>query len=217
MTICTCPECGYDKLSTLAKTCPVCGVPHPFGNGMKTGGSGARSAPIDRVERLMLGHANGEPLSWLVIDASPEEGIALILSERVIAKHEYAHADLAWQESELRTWMIEDFAYGFLSSEEQAIVVGEPFVLTAHQADLLGSDDARKAWPTAALAAEGDPSSGDGAVPYWLCTKGTDCGDIQIITSQGRIYAHGLPPDNEEVGVRPAMWIRLADALENDS
>lgn len=216
MAICKCPECGYEKLSTLARTCPICGVPYPFGNVSAQSGAASEGPPITRVERLMLGRANGEPLSWLVIDAEPDDGLALVITERVIAKHAYADTDRPWVESDLHTFLAEDFSYSYLSSEEQALVVGEPFILTAEQAKSLGSDSARKAWPTAELAAKSGPESKEGTIPYWLCTKGTDCGDIQIVTSQGRIYSHGIGPDNDEIGVRVAMWIRLAEELKDD-
>lgn len=216
MAICKCPECGYDKLSTLARECPVCGIPYPFGNGPAHDGMPIGGSPIMRVERLEFGHAKGEPLSWLVIDTEPDEGIALVISERVIAKQAYADTDLTWMESDLHTWMVEDFAYGYLSSDEQALIVGEPFILTARQAECLGSDTTRKAWPTAELAAKGGPIPGEGTIPYWLCTRGSDCGNVQIVTAQGRVYAHGIPPDDDEIGVRPAMWIRLSQESEDD-
>ena len=210
MTMCTCPECGHGKLSTLARTCPECGAPSPyFGNSFAVGDD-AVLIPVARAERILLGHAKGEPLSWLVLDADRSKGVALAVSERVIARHEYAGIDLSWEESDLRTWMVEDFAYGYLSSDEQELIVGEPFILTSQQARLFRSDGARKAWPTAQLSQGGEHEPGDGAIPYWLSTKGTDCGCIQIVTAQGRIYAHGLPPDDERMGVRPAVWIRLA-------
>lgn len=215
MAICKCPECGYDKLSTLARACPICGTPYPFGNAFGGEEPTSKRSPITRIERLVFGRANGEPLSWLVIDTEPDEGIVLVISERIIAKRAYSDTDRPWLESDLHTWMVEDFSFACLSSEEQALVVGEPFILASDQAEKLGSDSARRAWPTAELAAKEGSAPRDGAIPYWLCTKGADRGTIQIVTARGRIYSHGWSP-SEEIGVRPAMWLRLTKESDKD-
>ena len=124
---------------------------------------------------------------------------------------EETFAEDGFEESGLRTWLNEVILFDMFDTKERAAVEGGAFCLDAAQAESLIEDDAdRIAFPTAyaALRAYGDECGN--AACWWLADPGgPDC--AQFVRHDGQVYPFGMNAEYN-YGVRPALWVKYADA-----
>jgi hypothetical protein len=53
--------------------------------------------------------------------------------------------------------------------------------------------------------------------PWWLRMNGGSNHYVAVVTEDGRIDLTGVDSDTDEVGIRPAMWIRTRCAEDDDA
>ena len=152
---------------------------------------------------------------WIVLKEC--DGKALLLSRDIIDWEMY-HGEntfferakpTTWEKCNLRELMKDYYEKGFTAGEKVRILTNELgdhlFLLTAEEADrYLRTKECRIAEMIMA-----DGSKVFRERPYWwLNTTGAEECMQQVMTPEGEIDDEGIDNDADEVGVRPAMWVK---------
>lgn len=177
-----------------------------------------------------------EPIRWIVLDV--QDGSALLLSQNILDCHQYhnSETDIFWEDCSLREWLNNDFYAAAFSTEEMNRIVqttadnsleqnydgfkntmetaGNPtedkvFALSYAEAwQYFGADSDRTAQPTAYAQARGcytDKENGNSW--WWLRSPGRFLTNGADVNTDG--YLDSDIVDRSDIGVRPAVWIRL--------
>lgn len=169
-----------------------------------------------------------EEIEWRVL--AVEDGRALLISECGLdarAFNEDLSKGNAWETSDLREWLASDFAEGAFSDAERARIDGEPFCLSAEEAEeYFESDKDRMCQMTAYARAQGAYThSGNDekdlwsclldwrtthylACPWWLSSPAINGEHAAQVRLEGYVDAYG--GRDVDVGgnaVRPALWV----------
>lgn len=178
-------------------------------------------------------NSNGaEPIEWLVLDRDGDR--ALLLSQQVLDAQPFCEssAEAEWNTSDVRAWLNDAFLDKAFSADAQERLIevatgdGEAdcsdrvFLLSsAEEGRYFRSDEARMAFPTAYALAQGAPvdaENPEGGCEWWLRTvMGSDERGVACIAPSGSdammlLWESGSPKG----GVRPAIWVRLAQYQE---
>ncbi len=168
------------------------------------------------------------PIEWLVLQTRPQEGRALLLSKYILDWElfgEWGHltqrGDQAWEISYLRKRLNEDLLPDWFTPEERERIL--PFCTqTSDRLGLLSYGEVKRFFPEdgsagALLPLTFDPGDGGkqnkpiewSAEPatWWTRTPGEEWGTMVCVGSDGKFQLCGA--DWDEIGVRPAMWVRL--------
>ena len=159
------------------------------------------------------GHLDGKPIRWKVLD---EDGRArLLFAEEPVAflpyNRERDHTN--WSECSLRRWLNKEFIEQSFTLAERMDILLTPV-----------RNDTEERWKV-----ENGPSTRDkafvfnrpeleGYFPtkegracgqwYWLRGHGWSMLSPMAIYTDGSLYEYGVNKNSDEVGVRPAMWVR---------
>lgn len=176
--------------------------------------------------------SNGaEPIEWLVLDRDGDR--ALLLSQQVLDAQPFCEssAEAEWNTSDVRAWLNDAFLNAAFSAEAQekleethsgddAVGTDRVFLLSsADEGRYFQSDEARMAFPTAYALAQGAPveaENPEGGCQWWLRTvMEGDARGVAYIAPSGSdammlLWEGGSPKS----GVRPAVWVRLAQYQE---
>lgn len=160
---------------------------------------------------------DNDPILWRVLTV--QNGLALLLSEKVLDAHRYDTSSKNWEGSDLKTWLNNDFISTAFSPKERASIVdsterGKVFPLleddlkkseygfTSNETDLT-----RSAIPTEhALGKAVDSRNGKSI--YYTRTPG-DGDNIVAVTSKGILSLAGI--ERDDLGIRPAIWIKTSE------
>ena len=183
--------------------------------------------------------ANGpEPIQWIVLERFDDR--LLVLSADVLEARQYNHVpfqDVTWADSDLRAWMNGDFFTASFTPAQQGIIpsvlnenadqsiAGTPggaptqdrvFALSEQESVVYLSGSANRsdigAAPASQAAASGPLAvSEDGTADWWLRSPGTYAFAAQYVDTAGAPLPSGANVD-VLYGVRPALWIDIAEA-----
>lgn len=179
--------------------------------------------------------SNGkEEIEWLVLDK--KDGKILVISKYILDCEKYQndwnvyyHSTNTWDNSSLRTWLNEDFINEAFSSTEKSRIPtvtvsaeknpssysdyvsaketqDKIFLLSYTEAEkYFSSDDARECVRT-------NYATKKSSLDYWwLRTEGFFSDSPVTVSSSGQILTKLGRDANSIEGVRPAMWIDLAN------
>lgn len=159
------------------------------------------------------GHLDGQPIRWRVLE---EDGRGrLLFAEAPVAflpyNRERDHAN--WSECSLRRWLNKDFMEKCFTLPERMDILLTPVRNDAEERWRVenGPNTRDKAfvfnWPEL----EGYFPTKEGRACgqwYWLRGFGWSMLSPMAIYTDGTLYEYGVNKNSEEVGVRPAMWVR---------
>jgi len=165
-------------------------------------------------------------LEWLILDISDDK--ALILSKEVLDNQEYyseLHADITWEDSDIRQYLNEQFYDDAFTPEEQMLIMetqvtnddnpehGTPGGNdTTDKIFLLSIDEATQYFPDDSARVGRDA---DGMLSAWMLrSPGMEGSVVARIYTDGPIDYDGALYNHQEQGVRPAMWIDLSGLAE---
>ncbi len=169
---------------------------------------------------IVFGSYNNEPIQWIVADKQGEE---LLLVSRYcldVLPYNNERASVEWLESSLSKWLCGEFYNSVFSDGLKDLVIdgantGKVFILSQKEASACFEYDTwRMAMPTAALAAQKGLSA-DKALCQWLRDSGNIANSASYIYFDGSIRNQGYAVDYDEVGVRPAVWIKTGYETED--
>lgn len=178
-----------------------------------------------------------EPIEWIVLDYDSTTDCSLLISRYIldIACFETSDAEgdsITWANSELRTWLNDDFLdYAFSDDEQEALCktkiitkdfIGRAggkntedyvFLLSRQEAkDYFDTDKERRTTLTDyALdqAEERDTKVTRSSTWWFLRSPGGYDFDVSVVDESGKV-TYGRKA-NGNYGVRPAMWIDLGE------
>lgn len=179
-------------------------------------------------------HLNGaEPLEWIVLDRQDDK--VLLLSRYVIDCQLY-HEDyesVTWAECDLRNWLNSTFYESAFSEEQQRQIIetevlnpdnekwGTPggvttydkvFLLSLTEADsYFSSLEDRKAKATAYVMDSGLLTDDENYAYWWLRSPGSFSDSAADVSSDGAVRGSGSNVIAPDVGVRPALWVRIEE------
>ncbi|MBQ4151329.1 MAG: hypothetical protein IJC81_05960 [Clostridia bacterium] len=171
------------------------------------------------------------PVEWIVVDIDGEN--ALLLSRYAIdAKPYHSEAEeSSWQDSTIRIWLNGEFYETAFANSVFEIIekdlkndVGENtkdkvFLLSKAEVEYYFSSEKSKiAKATSAAIKKGvyafngfkdEEAELNGNCRYWLRSSDLNDGGAQRVNGVGKIDKLGFKANTLQVGVRPAMWVKI--------
>lgn len=179
-----------------------------------------------------------QPLSWYVIEASYDS--ALLISEQCIDALQFNETfeDVVWGESSIRRWLNQVFfSQAFSPFERKNILrvnvnndavspygvyggsntADSVFFLSAEEAsDLFVNNEDRICVPTEYSHHRGVWTSDDDSSRWWLRSPGRSSNLVAFVDENGVVHDFdGLRPTANDVGIRPAIRIKLERRARN--
>ena len=162
---------------------------------------------------VRFGQVDGEPIVWRVLD---EDGRSrLLMAEKPVAFLPY-HTErdhTNWSQCSLRRWLNKDFMeHSFTLPERMDILLTpvrndtdarwkvENGPNTRDKAFVFNQQEMERYYPTPA-----DRKCGQW---YWLRGHGWSMLSPMAVYVDGTFYEYGVNKNSDEIGVRPAMWVR---------
>ena len=165
-----------------------------------------------------------KPIDWMVL--GEEDGKYLLISKEVIDKQKYNEekCKITWEDCSLRKWLNGEFYEKAFKEGEKALIKGDSDG-SAHDAVdtvfLLSIDEANKYFSTAkerigkvsdycrTLFESSDIYPEFGSVSWWLRSFDDFSSNPANVHSTGYVVETGSAVNNDKIGVRPAMWVRV--------
>ena len=167
----------------------------------------------EKGNTVEYGRLNGAPIRWRILE---EDGRSrLLFAEAPVAflpyNRERDHAN--WSECSLRRWLNKEFMEQCFTLPERMEILLTPV-----------SNDSEERWKV-----ENGPNTRDKAFVfnwpelehyfptqaeracgqwYWLRGLGWSMLSPMAIFTDGTLYEYGVNKNSDEIGVRPAMWVR---------
>lgn len=165
-------------------------------------------------KKITFGNYHGKPLEWKVILTHGNR--CLILAEKPV-DYMYFHPErdeIAWNNCFLRKWLNRQFLEeAFTLQERMMILISKHACNTDPRWDHENGPDTKdKAFVFSLKELEEYlPKKEDRAIGEWWWLRGHGCSNLnqQAVYEDGTVYVNGVSSNSAEVGVRPAMWIRL--------
>ena len=170
---------------------------------------------------VSFGNYNGST-EWIVLEK--EDNKFLIISKYAIEKREYntEREEVTWETCSLRKWLNNDYLSSAFSSDEKALIAATSVVNadnsgygtdggndTTDQVFLLSIDEVDKYFSS---DSERQATLIDGtSVKWWLRSHGYFSEFAAIVYSYGSVGEYGLNVYDENVAVRPALWIDISN------
>lgn len=153
--------------------------------------------------------ANKEGITWQVIES--KDGKALIISDYILECKPFhdTYCEVTWEGSSLREWLNDDFYNtSFSEKEKEAILTtgaDKLFLLNVEQATIYFSSN----YDRLANMSYATKDTGNGS--WWLRDNASSNDRVSAVYKNGAVYNAGYAVTNDEVGVRPAMWVDLKE------
>ncbi len=162
---------------------------------------------------LVFGSYNNQPIQWIVVDKQGEE--LLLLSRDCIDIRPYhsERTSVSWIESDLSKWLCGEFYNDTFNQQLKELVIdsqekGKVFLLSAEEMNKYFEYDSwKRAYPTKELKEKYSLKDGK-ALCQWLRDSGNIQNSAAYVYFDGSVRLQGYTVDYNEVGVRPAMWIK---------
>lgn len=162
---------------------------------------------------VAYGHLDGAPILWRVLEEDGRN--RLIMAEKPVAylpyNRERDHAN--WSECSLRRWLNKEFMEQCFTLPERMDILLTPVrndteerwkvengPNTRDKAFVFNWQELEHYFPTQEARACGQW--------YWLRGHGWSMLSPMAIYTDGTLYEYGVNKNSEEIGVRPAMWVR---------
>ena len=161
-------------------------------------------------------------IEWLVLKNDGSK--ALLISKYALDCQQYNTSDrnVTWETCTLRKWLNGTFISNAFSHEEQAMILSTTtesadtkdrvFLLSRDEAwEYFSSDSTRQCQGTAYCYAQGAYKTGNGNCKWWLRSPGSSGYTAYVYDGSLRDYygEHSCCVDNDDIAVRPALWINL--------
>jgi len=160
-----------------------------------------------------FGHLDGKPVRWRVLE---EDGRArLLFAEAPVAFLPYNRErdHTSWSECSLRRWLNKDFMEQYFTLAERMDILLTPVrndtelrwrmdngPNTRDKAFVFSWQELEHYFPTQEARNCGQW--------YWLRGHGWSLLSPMAVYPDGSLYEYGVNKNSDEVGVRPAMWVR---------
>ena len=172
-----------------------------------------------------------EPIEWIVLDK--QEDKMLVISKKILDCRRYhnKNENINWEYCDIRTWLNKYFLNTAFTKEEQTKIIESKiingknplfethcgndtldrvFLLSIQEAEKYFKDDeARSAKGSNYAIKHGLLKLSNGNSWYWLRSSGSDSNNAAIVYSDGYVDMTGDNVDNDDNGIRPALWINL--------
>ncbi|MCI5934036.1 MAG: DUF6273 domain-containing protein [Lachnospiraceae bacterium] len=166
-----------------------------------------------------------EPIEWIVLAKNGDH--TLLLSEYILEERKFDGHSYHWEDSDLREWLNTDFYENAFNTEDQANIQlmltsentsDKIFCLSAEEArGFFGSDDSRRACPTAALLSNGF-KAWENCGEWWTRSVSTASNGKGVVPveADGNVRSAGTVPYHRrnaytDIGVRPAICIKSSE------
>ena len=159
--------------------------------------------------------SNGkEAIQWIVLEKKDNK--ILVLSKHGLDAKQYnsTGANITWEQSEIRTWLNEEFTNNAFSSEEQSqlttsTVSDKVFLLSLTEARSYASINGfNECKPTDYAIANGAGDTSKGYAWWWL--RSTQGKEVDYLYFANEKLTEGKSiMDTESNSVRPAIWITI--------
>ena len=161
-------------------------------------------------------------IEWLVLKNDGSK--ALLISKYALDCQQYHTSRIfgIWKTCTLRKWLNGTFISNAFSHEEQAMILSTTtesadtkdrvFLLSRDEAwEYFSSDSTRQCQGTAYCYAQGAYKTGNGNCKWWLRSPGSSGYTAYVYDGSLRDYygEHSCCVDNDDIAVRPALWINL--------
>ena len=150
---------------------------------------------------------------WLVLEVQGKK--ALLLSKYVLERRAYHESskDIAWEESDIRSYLNGEFYDSFTEQDKAQIVETQvinndnPWFGTAGGNDTTDKVFLLSLEEVVKYFGDSGPGKEHQECSWWLRSPGIDNGDAANVRSDGFLRTHGRSMTLADCGVRPAMWI----------
>ena len=149
-----------------------------------------------RIKKRIIEFGN---IDWRILKVKKNK--MLVISEGVLETKAFNdNPDNNWDECSLKRYLNTDFLKNNFTAEEQdKILLNEVFLLSRRQVRKYMPEPSDRIAYTSKLE----------ACDWWLRSSRFAIPNAGAVGSHGLIYLYCLVVDNNTVGVRPAMWLRL--------
>ena len=177
--------------------------------------------------------SNGkEDIEWLVLEV--KDGKALVISKYALDRQPYntSYTAVTWETCTPRKWLNNNFLGSAFTADEKAMIPtvmvsadknpdystypgnatqDQVFLLSITEANkYFSSDSARQCKPTEfAVAGGANVNSSNGNCWWWLRSPGGTQRCAACVFDDGFVGEYGYGVDDDDCGVRPAMWIDI--------
>ncbi len=172
------------------------------------------------------------PIEWRVL--ARENGRILVISKGALdcQKYNTTSSKTTWENCSLRKWLNETFLNEAFSNEERNCIISgtvttginpaygtssgnntidKVFLLSVTEVTkYFNSEEERKCRSTMYAYEQGAGVNGSAICRWWLRSPGRTSDRAAIIHFTGDVHYHGFFIDDNSVGVRPAMWIKIS-------
>ncbi len=185
--------------------------------------------------------SNGkESIEWLVL--AKENNKLFVISNKALDCQKYNAFNTAviWENCPLRSWLNDTFLNSAFSKKEQSLIQtttvsadmnpeydtdpgngtdDKVFLLSITEAEkYFATDESRKCETTAYARANGAYHRGDNVnCWWWLRSPGSEQRHAATIDYDGEFFNMGSYVSNDEICVRPAMWISIENSTNKVS
>lgn len=178
-----------------------------------------RLADAERLDIVVFGSyeqdgntENGkEGIEWIVLEN--ENNRLVLLSKNCLdaVKYHQTRGNTAWADSDLNRWLNSDFLSAAFSANEQAMLENGVSVPSKEEAGKYFEFDSwRVAKPTQYAVSNGARSE-NGDCWWWLRDSGTIESSAMYVNFDGSLRENGFAVDYDAVGVRPIIYVTLAE------
>ena len=155
-----------------------------------------------------------EAIAWEVLEVDADSRKVLLISEKSLYTAVFnssVEKGNDWETSELRAWLVGDFATEAFSPEERDDLMGDPFLLSVDEArEFFSTDELRVCEPTAYARSLDAYVAGGPGCAWWLRTPGEQWYTVARVLPDGSIWTYGDEVIGNCGGVRPAVWVALS-------
>lgn len=173
---------------------------------------------------------NLTPLKWIVLDK--KKGYSLLMTKQIIESNGWMNESdkgTAWEKTDLRRWLDQDFYNTAFSSEEKKHMglfngtqpqnprystsagksTVDPVSLLSYQELIhyMPTDKERKTSPTDYAVKRGCYQNPDGDAAWWLRSPGPSSDVPEHLASWGNLGARTHYINDSSIGVRPVIWV----------
>ena len=150
-----------------------------------------------------FGKYHDSAITWLVLDVDDENNRALLITKNALFERKFDDSSNSWPDSNIYKYLNGSNSPINFSEEEAGKIYTDPergriFLLSTDEAgnsDYFADDDARKC------------NFKGLACYWWLRSSGNSGNYASVVSSSGKIDLFGDRVSNNDIAIRPALWI----------